>query len=79
MPEHIINFDNKAERNKFLKHCLRNKITCQLCDNNSFKVEYNSPEEIILTCINCGWVHIINNGNLAKNKVQLKFPNEEEK
>jgi hypothetical protein len=77
MPEHIINFDKKSERNKFLKQCMRNKIVCQLCENNSFKVEYNAPEEIILTCINCGWVHIINNENLAKNKIHLKFSHED--
>jgi len=79
MPEHTINFDNKSERNKFLKHCLRNKIVCKLCENNSFTVEYNSLEQIVLTCINCGWVHIINKEPAVKNKTCLKLSYEDKK
>ena len=73
MPEHTIHFDNKSERNKFLKQCLRNKIVCPLCENNAFNVEHNSLDQIVLTCINCGWLHIITNENSVKNKTYLKL------
>ena len=79
MPEHTIHFDNKTERNKFLKQCLRNKIICQLCESNSFKVEHNSLDQIVLTCINCGWIHIINNAPSVENKTYLKLSYEDDK
>jgi predicted nucleic-acid-binding Zn-ribbon protein len=78
MPEHIIHFDNKSERNKFLKQCLRNKIVCPLCKNNAFNVEHNSFDQIVLTCINCGWLHIISKENSVKNKPYLKLSYDDE-
>jgi ferredoxin-like protein FixX len=79
MPEHTIHFDNKSERNKFLKQCLRNKIVCPLCENKAFNVENNSLEQIVLTCINCGWIHVIANEDAIKNKTYLKLSYDDEK
>ncbi|MFA5364017.1 MAG: hypothetical protein WC325_02415 [Candidatus Bathyarchaeia archaeon] len=79
MPEHIINFDSETERNNFLKNYMRNEIRCQICENTSFKAERNSPEQIMLTCANCGWIHMIGPETFGENKVYLKFWGQEKK
>ena len=73
MPEHTINFDDDSERTKFLRDHLRNEIRCEICDQNNFKAEQNSPQQIMLTCLNCGWVYIISPESFGKKKLHIKF------
>ncbi|MCW4016890.1 MAG: hypothetical protein NWF06_11010 [Candidatus Bathyarchaeota archaeon] len=78
-PEHTINFDNDSERKKFLRHHLRNEIKCEVCESNNFKAEQNSPQQIMLTCTNCGWVHIISPETFGDQKLYLKFCHQKNK
>lgn len=73
MPEHTINFDDNIERKKFLRDHLRNEIKCEICETNNFKAEQNSPQQIMLTCVNCGWVRLISPETFGKEPLILKF------
>ena len=73
MPEKIINFDENSEREKFLRQYLRNEIKCEICKTNNFKAEQNSPQQIMLTCINCGRVSFISPETFGKKPLVLKL------
>ena len=71
MPEKIINFDENSEREKFLRQYLRNEIKCEICKTNNLKAEQNSPQQIMLTCINCGRVSFISPETFGKKPLVL--------
>ena len=73
MPEHIINFENDLERNKFLRDHLKTEIICEVCNRNNFMVEQKSPKQIVLTCINCGWIKTISPKTFGKKNFDIKF------
>ena len=73
IPEHIINFDENSEREKFLRQYLRNEIKYEIFKTNNFKAEQNSPQQIMLTCINCGWVRLISPETFRKKPLVLKL------
>jgi len=73
VPEHTIHFDTDSEKNNFLRQHLRNELQCEVCESKQFKAERNSPKQIMLTCVDCGWVYMIGPETFGEKNLHLKF------
>jgi hypothetical protein len=73
MLDQHVRLNGKFIRNELIWKRLKTDIRCSICDNGYFKVERIAPEEIELTCENCGEVHKIAPDLFDKKLIYLKF------